>query len=117
MKGHLEIVTYLCQHGASVSATTDDGATPLHWASVRGNYDCVRYLLEHTNSNPQSVTKAGFTALHYACIVGNIHIARLLIYEYGVSVDCINEVLFKFFISIHFYLPLLYLILLYLILF
>lgn len=97
MKGHLDIVTYLCQHGASVFATTNDGATSLHWASVKGNYDCVRFLLENTNCDPQSLTKTGFTALHYACIIGNIHIARLLISEYGVSVDCVNEVFLLFY--------------------
>ena len=95
MKGHLDIVTYLCQSGASVSLTTSDGTIPLHWASIKGHYNCVYYLLHQTNSNPLFTTNNGFNSLHFASINGNIHIARLFISEYGVPVDSINEV-FRF---------------------
>lgn len=93
----MDLVTYLCHHGADVNAITCEGATPMHWASFKGYYECVKYLIEKTSASPLAVTNAGFTALHYACSsesgeAGNIHIAKIL-YDYGVPIDCINEVL------------------------
>ena len=36
----------LVEHGADVSAQDEDGRTPLHWASSRGDVDVARMLVE-----------------------------------------------------------------------
>jgi ankyrin repeat protein len=98
----VEVVASLCSRGAAPNAVTHDGATPLHWASLKGSYECVKYLLEKTSASPLLATLDGFTALHYTCTSssaneshsregGKIHIARLLLCDYGASVDAVNE--------------------------
>lgn len=92
----MDIITYLSSHGADVNALTYDGATPIHWASFKGNYDCVKYLIEKTSASPLAVTNDGFTALHYACSSdnGNIHLAKILC-DYGVPIDSVNTVIMR----------------------
>ena len=93
----VDTVIHLCTHGAKVNAVTHDGATPLHWASFKGHYECVKYLLEKTSASPLLITNEGFTPLHYAASSdssgsGNIHIAKILICDYDVPVNSVNEV-------------------------
>eukprot|EP00522_Entomoneis_paludosa_P001502 CAMPEP_0172469562 /NCGR_PEP_ID=MMETSP1065-20121228/64066_1 /TAXON_ID=265537 /ORGANISM="Amphiprora paludosa, Strain CCMP125" /LENGTH=66 /DNA_ID=CAMNT_0013227273 /DNA_START=48 /DNA_END=244 /DNA_ORIENTATION=+ len=66
MAGQLEVVNYLVgQKGANMEAKTNDGWTPLHWASKRGHLEVVRRLFDlGANVNKQDI--CGLTPLHLA---------------------------------------------------
>lgn len=55
----------LLKHGASISATTESGLTPLHVASFMGCMNIVIYLLQH-EASPDVPTVRGETPLHLA---------------------------------------------------
>ena len=42
--GHLSVVRYLVEHGASFEMETDSGFTPRDMAALRGHTDVVEYL-------------------------------------------------------------------------
>jgi len=44
---NLEIVMYLVEHGADVNKADNNGITPLMYASMKGYYDIVEYLIEN----------------------------------------------------------------------
>jgi len=44
---HVEVLTFLAEHGAGLSPTDADGDTPLHWATIEGHREAADWLLEH----------------------------------------------------------------------
>lgn len=75
-----EMVSLLLKYGASVAANSEDGATPLHYASASGSAECVRVLLLHADAETIALKDAdGNSALHCACIGGNTECVRLLL--------------------------------------
>lgn len=53
-KGHLGIVKYLVDCGASISVQDSTGKTPLHYAAMNGKTEIAQYLIEnHANVNAQ----------------------------------------------------------------
>ncbi|EPY79989.1 hypothetical protein CB1_000875016 [Camelus ferus] len=46
-RGHVEVVQYLLEHGASCRGRTPVGRTPLHVAAAMGQLDCISLLLNH----------------------------------------------------------------------
>lgn len=64
-KNRIKVVELLLKHGASISATTESGLTPLHVASFMGCMNIVIYLLQH-EASPDVPTVRGETPLHLA---------------------------------------------------
>ncbi|KAK2616854.1 hypothetical protein QQS21_000232 [Conoideocrella luteorostrata] len=61
----LSLAWLLCQHGASVNETDDNGATPLHEAAMSGRLEAARFLITH-GAAVGAKDSDGSTALHYA---------------------------------------------------
>jgi uncharacterized protein len=87
--GHLEIVQYLVEHGASIDQSDNQRhKTALLAASFQRHFDIVQYLVEKgANVNAQSIN--GFTPLHDAAYVGNLQIVQFLV-EHGADVHIRN---------------------------
>ncbi|KAF8463029.1 ankyrin repeat-containing domain protein, partial [Russula ochroleuca] len=77
-QGHGDVALVLLEHGADLTAQTDDGSTPLHVASKEGCENAVRSLLEH-GADVTARTNDGSTPLRETC---NVDVARLLL-EHG----------------------------------
>ena len=73
-------VALLLAAGAEVDAETDNGSTPLHWASNsdRESIACVSLLLE-AGADATLQNRQGFTPLHRAAYGGNASVAKALI--------------------------------------
>jgi ankyrin repeat protein len=87
--GHLEVIQYLVEHGASIDQNDNQKhKTALLAASFQRHFDIVQYLVEKgANVNAQSVN--GFTPLHDAAYVGNLQIVQFLV-EHGADVHIRN---------------------------
>ena len=84
LRGHLEVVRYLLEHGANVKAQDKDGSMPLHWASRKGRREVIRVLIQHkADANAQDKNK--LTPLHKASSRGCADSARFFL-EHGVDV-------------------------------
>jgi len=46
--GHLDIIKYLVEHGADVTARDNDA---VRWAASNGKLDVVKYLVEHEGAD------------------------------------------------------------------
>ena len=46
LKGHVDVVRMLVEHGADINKAKNTGATPLFMASSKGHVDVVRVLVE-----------------------------------------------------------------------
>lgn len=49
-----------------VNARTDDGKTPLHYASFRGNIEIIQLLISHYGDS-SVITDLGMNMIHFAC--------------------------------------------------
>jgi len=54
----VDIVRFLVELGADVTAQDKDGSTPLHQASNSGEVDLARFLVEH-GADATALTKQG----------------------------------------------------------
>jgi ankyrin repeat protein len=68
----------LLQLNADPNTKGDDGTTPLHDASRRGQMDVARLLLQ-VKVDPNTKNNNGFTPLHDASIYGHMDTVRLLL--------------------------------------
>ena len=80
-----DVLKFLLQRGASVSAKTYDGSTALEWAVVADNLESVRILLEN-GADIQTTNTNGNTPLH---LVTSKKMAELLI-SFGAKVSSEN---------------------------
>ncbi|KAL2847153.1 hypothetical protein BJY01DRAFT_263070 [Aspergillus pseudoustus] len=85
-----EAVTVLLHHGASVSATSTTGQTPLHLAAQKGHYFIAQQLLNH-NSDLSAADNDGRTPLMAAAYYGHIKMVRLLVEKGSLGSDDIYE--------------------------
>lgn len=76
--GHLDVVSYVLQHGANVNATTKTNSTPLRAACFDGHVEIVKYLVENT-ADIEVANRHGHTCLMIACYKGHYDIAKYLI--------------------------------------
>lgn len=75
------MVELLLKHGASISATTESGLTPLHVASFMGCMNIVIYLLQH-EASPDVPTVRGETPLHLAARANQVNWISLTLYKW-----------------------------------
>jgi len=81
--GHVNVVRYLLEHGANVTAQCEDGSMPLHWASKKGRVTVIRVLLQHkADANAQDKNKS--TPLHRASRRGHVDSVWIFL-EHGVD--------------------------------
>ncbi|ELU13460.1 hypothetical protein CAPTEDRAFT_216182 [Capitella teleta] len=71
-----EIVGLLVECGADVNIADEDGNTPLHAASLRGNISIMKKFLSK-KANPNHKNKKGYPTLHFVCLY-NLSNAELM---------------------------------------
>lgn len=83
-----ELVRWLVEGGADLSAIDSYGLTPLHARAShwQGRID----ILLELGADVHATDNRGNTALHKAAAVGNLHTARLLL-QHGAHVDAVND--------------------------
>jgi ankyrin repeat protein len=77
-RGYVSEVTRLIKLGADIESKTDEGVTPLMFAVVNNNFDCVKILLSE-GADPDIITSSSETPLLAAVKNGHIEIAEILI--------------------------------------
>ena len=75
-KGDASVVRMVGKY-ASVSATANNGDTPLHIAAARGHKECVEALLQ-LDAPVKLRNASGETAFHIACERGHAQIAKMI---------------------------------------
>lgn len=63
---------------ADVNSEDDSGRTPLFWAALRGNVQCVELLLNTGRVNLEKRDNIGYTVLRRAMDLGHVKICELL---------------------------------------
>jgi len=76
--------------GVDVNIRDKHGDTPLHMASIAGNYHTARVLIEHNADVHARDCRDGRTPLHEACLWGSISVVRLLI-ESGADINAQDD--------------------------
>ena len=61
------LVEMLIAEGADVNTRNDDGKTPLHMAAIRGNYQAVKFFVDH-GAEVLVFDKSGWTPRGYASV-------------------------------------------------
>jgi ankyrin repeat protein len=87
-EGHVAVARLLVNHGASLSAQTNDGWTPLHVAIKCGYLELVRLFLEHGASVSAQI-KDGWSSLDIASERGDLNFVQLLL-EHGADPSAQN---------------------------
>ena len=87
--GHVNVATYLVEHGANIHLQDKNGFTCLHYASERGHVEVVSKLLAvGAKENPDYVNApnhSGSTPLMVTCYNGHVNIATYLV-EHGANI-------------------------------
>ncbi|KAM0406586.1 hypothetical protein ACHAPZ_003353 [Fusarium culmorum] len=71
------VIQYLIDRGAELNISARDGATPLHYASMRGNVDKARLLIE-AGATVDIWNLAGRSPLHMAAVHGHVTMVEYL---------------------------------------
>ena len=64
---------------ASIITTTNDGLSPLHWASLNGHFEIVKYLHEKCRAYVDLMDNSGNTSLYYATMYNHFDIIVFLV--------------------------------------
>ena len=92
LNGHANVVRFLCDSDADVSARTASGMTALYAASQEGHAECVQALLGAKGMTQAIANQAlpaelgGATAVYVAAMAGHAEAVHALL-EFGVTVD------------------------------
>ncbi|OBS25934.1 hypothetical protein FPOA_06467 [Fusarium poae] len=73
----LEKAEWMINHGAELDIAARDGATPLHYAAMRGNRDKVKLLIE-AGATVDVLDLAGRSPLHTAAVHGHVTVIDYL---------------------------------------
>ena len=78
-KGNLQIFKYLCQKAPLMNPNQkySDGCTPIHYASLYGHLEIVKFLACFT-SDANAADKKGVTPIHCAAYNGHLEIVKYL---------------------------------------
>lgn len=81
MKGYIELIEAIIEHGAWINHEDSDSKTALHYAidNKVENLDCVNFLIEKGADMNKETTSDGFTPLIFAVNRGHIFITRILV--------------------------------------
>lgn len=84
--GHMNIVSYLCVHGANPNFKMKSGDSALHVAAERGYSDIISYLCTEANATINCRNETNQTPLHAACESNCLNCVSLLL-QYGADID------------------------------
>ena len=88
-KGNIETVNLLLARGAAMKSLDDSGITPLYYAAIGGNKDCLLAVLRSgVDVNQQNIKNE--TALHVASQYGNLASVKVLL-AYGANREAISR--------------------------
>ncbi|XP_077659934.1 ankyrin repeat domain-containing protein [Aspergillus fumigatus Af293] len=87
MKGKLEMVQLLLDHGWNVNDEDAEELTPLLLAAKEGYSSVVQVLLNHPQINLHAQDHCGSTALHAAAKEGHLEVVKLLLTEGSIDVN------------------------------
>ena len=92
--GHMNVATYLVEHGASIHLQDEDGDTCLHYAARGGHVDVVSQLLAVGAKENQDYVNArnncGSTPLMITCSNGHMNVATYLV-KHGANIHLQDE--------------------------
>ena len=77
--GSLDIIKYLVEHGADISAQDNEQSrSVIHFAAENGDIECIKYLTEH-GADLQDKDANGATAFHYAVMANNLEAVKYFV--------------------------------------
>jgi ankyrin repeat protein len=80
------------RHGSViVNVSCDQKWTALHWATVRGRVEVVKYLVETCEADIQIANRYGRTAMHYAIYSGKLEIVQYLVESAGADIHVVDN--------------------------
>eukprot|EP00523_Entomoneis_sp_CCMP467_P015990 CAMPEP_0168786490 /NCGR_PEP_ID=MMETSP0725-20121227/11298_1 /TAXON_ID=265536 /ORGANISM="Amphiprora sp., Strain CCMP467" /LENGTH=1419 /DNA_ID=CAMNT_0008836639 /DNA_START=1268 /DNA_END=5527 /DNA_ORIENTATION=+ len=85
-KDYQDLVKFLVESGANVNSSAPVGGTPLGIASVDGNVELGRYLVESAGAQLESENGKRGTPLHLACFHGKLAMVEYL-HHAGANVE------------------------------
>ncbi len=86
--GHVEVMQYLIEHGADISARDKNGTTPIHLAAENDQIEALKFLLDH-GADVGARNDWQWTPLHYCAFHDAQDTARMLIAA-GAEVDAVG---------------------------
>ena len=78
MNGHLDVVQFLAQSGASIHLADNDGRSPIFVAAQRGRLNVVQYLAQ-SGANVNLADNDGWSPLYVAAQRGHLNIVQCLV--------------------------------------
>ena len=77
--GSLDIIKYLVEHGADISAQDNEQSrSVIHFAAENGDIECIKYLTEH-EADLLDKDVNGATPLHYAAMANNLEAVKYFV--------------------------------------
>lgn len=77
IRNDVDALRQLLQMGYNIDAKKE-GLTPLHYASAKGNFAAVEYLMEQ-DAAVNAKSSGGRTPLHFACQSGHVGVVEILL--------------------------------------
>ena len=77
--GSLDIIKFLVEHGADISAQDyEQSRSVIHFAAENGDIECIKYLTEH-GADLLDKDANGATAFHYAVMANNLEAVKYFV--------------------------------------
>lgn len=90
--GQREVFDLLVKKGANINAINDSKDTLVHYASMGGNIDILKYVADNSsNFNVNTPNIHGKTPLHLACNHGHISVVKFLTTDYNPDINSLAQ--------------------------
>lgn len=90
--GQREVFDLLVKKGANINAINDSKDTLVHYASMGGNIDILKYVADNSsNFNVNTPNIHGRTPLHLACNHGHISVVKFLITHNDLDINSLAQ--------------------------